>query len=177
MSSSMWGVDVTDDEDDDVIITEDNPENAESKEEENPERRDESTQDIINELEALPDEVFDAFPDELFLPGGGDGDGSPSSPTSQRHPEEDEAGCWELKDDLVIRHHFTPRKQFFNPKDAELSLPIELNRLSSTRWTFMEYLDKEEKDTEIDESKEKPSTEGRDRVWGWNYGIPCHPNR
>ena len=29
----------------------------------------------------------------------------------------------------------------------------------------MEYLDKEEKDTEIDESKEKPSTEGRDRVW------------
>ena len=83
-------VDVTDDEDDDVIITEDNPENAESEEEENPERRDESTQDIINELEALPDEVFDAFPDELFLPGGGDGDGSPSSPTSQQHPEEDE---------------------------------------------------------------------------------------
>ena len=43
---------MTDDKDDDVIITEDNPENAESKEEENPERRDESTQDIINELEA-----------------------------------------------------------------------------------------------------------------------------
>ena len=99
------------------------------------------------------------------MPGGGDGDGSPSSPTSQQHPEEDEADCWELKDDLVIRHHFTPRKQFFNPKDAELSLPIDLNRLSSTRWTFMEYLDKEEKDTEIDEWKEKPSTAGRDRVW------------
>lgn len=41
------------------------PENAESEEEENPERRDESTQDIIHELEALPDEIFDAFPDEL----------------------------------------------------------------------------------------------------------------
>ena len=83
-------VDVTDDEDDDVIITEENPENAESEEEENPERRDESTQDIINELEALPDEIFDAIPDELFMPGGGDEGGSPSSPSS-RHPEEDEA--------------------------------------------------------------------------------------
>ena len=58
-------------------------------------------------------------------------------PYTEDYQEED---FWEVADTVLVRHHFTARRELFYPNDCLSELPVDISRLGELRTTHMKFV-------------------------------------